>query len=77
MYVGYKQDHPSKCEVLIDDQWQLYDGHGRDTEISREWYANTCVSFAQGAYSTRVNGVVQSGLSSPDSIFYKRKTYGS
>ena len=67
---GYR---PSVCQVLVNNQWHVYNGHGVDTEASLDWYSTNFTEFARGAYPTKYNNISQ-GLSSADSIFYKFKS---
>ena len=69
----FDESKPSVCQVLINNQWHVYNGHGIDTEASRDWYSTNFTEFARGAYQTKCNDTLQ-GLSSTDSIFYKFKS---
>jgi len=69
----HNESKPSVCKILVNGQWLVYNGHGKDTEASRDWYSTNFTEFARGAYPTKYNNISQ-GLSSADSIFYKFKS---
>ena len=60
----------SKTEVLVDDKWVQYDGHGTDTEKSREYY-KFMTPIAEGSLPTRYNGIVAKEDSDENSVFYR------
>lgn len=64
-----KEKDCHKCEVFVDGQWKEFDGHGTDTESSREWYSKNFKPFALGSLPLRYNGVVNKN-SDENSIFY-------
>jgi hypothetical protein len=64
-------DESYKCEVFIDGKWQEFDGHGEDTEESRNFY-HYLEEFASGSLPLRYNGYQQKD-SLPNSVFYRKK----
>lgn len=70
-YEDRSSNNKRLCEVFVNGVWESFDGHGVDTDSSREWYSKNFVPFAQGSFPLRYNGVVNSP-SAENSIFYKR-----
>jgi len=65
-------NHTTIKEIFVNGSWVPYDSRGEDTEKSREFYQKCGeVPFAQGSFSVRIDGVVQS-KPSPDRIFYRK-----
>jgi hypothetical protein len=72
MFIGHSKTESYK-EIFVDGNWVSYDSCGKDTEESREFYRRCGeVPFIQGAFTMRIDGVVQSNPT--HLVFYRIKT---
>jgi hypothetical protein len=49
-YEDRNSNNKRLCEVFVNGVWESFDGHGVDTDSSREWYSKNFVPFAQGSF---------------------------